>query len=142
MKIEEAEAFCPYYHRAVELIGRRWTGAILRAMLVGITRFSDLTETIPGLSDRMLSERLKELESEGLIFRSVIPETPVRIEYHLTEKGRSLFSVVEAVAAWAEEWLAGMPAAEIEALPPPEADQLLADTGRQAQAPSPLKASQ
>ena len=120
MKIEEPTAFCPYYHRAVELIGRRWTGAILRAMLVGISRFSDLTEAIPGLSDRMLSERLKELESEGLVVRSVIPETPVRIEYHLTEKGRSLFSVVEAVAAWAEEWLAGTHsgASESEAHPP------------------------
>ena len=105
MKIDETEAFCPYYHHAVELIGRRWTGAILRAMLVGVSRFSDLTETIPGLSDRMLSERLKELEAEGLVLRSVIPETPVRIEYHLTEKGRSLWSVVEAVSGWAEEWL-------------------------------------
>ena len=66
----------------------------------------DLAETIPGMSDRMLSERLKELEAEGLVIRSVIPETPVRIQYHLTEKGRSLWSVVEAVAGWAEEWLA------------------------------------
>src|SRR3989304_8868711 len=105
MKADDMGAFCPYYHRAVELIGRRWTGAILRAMLVGVSRFSDLTETIPGLSDRMLSERLKELEAEGLVLRSVIPETPVRIEYHLTEKGRSLWSVVEAVAGWAEEWV-------------------------------------
>jgi len=120
MKIHEAQAFCPYYHHAVELIGRRWTGAILRAMLVGVSRFSDLTETIPGLSDRMLSERLKELEAEGLVLRSVIPETPVRIEYHLTEKGRSLFSVVEAVAAWAEEWLARphSGATDAEAQPP------------------------
>ena len=106
MKIDEAHAFCPYYRHAVELIGRRWTGAILRAMLFGVTRFSDLAETIPGMSDRMLSERLKELEAEGLVIRSVIPETPVRIQYHLTEKGRSLWSVVEAVAGWAEEWLA------------------------------------
>jgi DNA-binding HxlR family transcriptional regulator len=105
MRIEEAEAFCPYYHRAVELIGRRWTGAILRAMLVGVSRFSDLTEAIPGLSDRMLSERLKALEAEGIIVRSVTPETPVRIEYLLTDKGRSLIPVVEAVAGWAEEWL-------------------------------------
>ena len=107
MKIEEAEAFCPYYHRAVELIGRRWTGAILRAMLVGVSRFSELTQAIPGLSDRMLSERLKELEAEGLAVRSVIPETPVRVEYHLTDKGRALWSVSEAVSGWAEEWLVG-----------------------------------
>jgi DNA-binding HxlR family transcriptional regulator len=99
-------AFCPLYHRAVELIGRRWTGAILRALLAGIERFSDLTAAIPGLSDRLLSERLKELEAEGIVSRLVIPETPVRIEYHLTEKGRALGSVVEAVSAWADVWLA------------------------------------
>ena len=107
MKTDEMGAFCPYYHRAVELIGRRWTGAILRAMLVGVYRFSDLTDAVPGLSDRMLSERLKELEAEGLVVRSVIPETPVRIEYRLTDKGRSLGSVIEAVSGWAGEWLAG-----------------------------------
>ncbi len=101
-----AGAFCPYFHRAVELIGRRWTGAILRAMLGGVVRFSDLTHIIPGLSDRMLSERLKELEAEGIVVRSVIPETPVRIEYHLTAKGRALGAVVEAVGDWAHDWLA------------------------------------
>ncbi|MGI8551325.1 MAG: winged helix-turn-helix transcriptional regulator [Dehalococcoidia bacterium] len=101
----DLHAFCPYFHRAVELIGRRWTGAILRALLSGVDRFSDLTETIPGLSDRMLSERLKELESEGIVVRKVIPETPVRIEYHVTTKGRALGSVVEAVSGWAQEWL-------------------------------------
>jgi DNA-binding HxlR family transcriptional regulator len=105
MKIQDPQAFCPLYHHAVELVGRRWTGAILRAMLYGVTRFSDLTETIPGVSDRMLSERLKELEAEGLVIRLVIPETPVRVEYHLTEKGRGLESVVEAVSGWATEWL-------------------------------------
>jgi DNA-binding HxlR family transcriptional regulator len=105
MKIQDPQAFCPLYHPAVELICRRWTGAILRAMLYGVTRFSDLTETIPGVSDRMLSERLKELEAEGLVIRLVIPETPVRVEYHLTEKGRGLESVVEAVSGWATEWL-------------------------------------
>ena len=107
MTINEAKAFCPYYHHAVELIGRRWSGAILRAMLAGVSRFSDHTETIPGLSDRMLSERLKELEAEGLTLRLVIPETPVRVEYHLTDKGRSLEFVVEAVSGWAEEWVTG-----------------------------------
>jgi len=127
MKVDESRAFYPYYHRAVELIGRRWTGAILRAMLFGVTRFSDLAETIPGLSDRTLSERLKELEAEGLVVRSVIPETPVRIEYHVTEKGRSLWSVVEAVAGWAEEWLAGTPSGASDA---------------EAQPPSPVRASQ
>ncbi len=103
-KQPESEAFCPHYHRAVELIGRRWTGAILRAMLSGLERFSDIAAAIPGMSDRMLSERLKELEAEGIAKRIVIPETPIRIEYHLTEKGQSLGSVVEAVSDWAHRW--------------------------------------
>ena len=98
-------AFCPQFHHAVELIGSRWTGAIVRAMLSGITRFSDLTNVIPGLSDRMLSERLKELEAEGVVVRTVIPETPVRVEYSLTEKGRALAGVVAAVSAWAGDWV-------------------------------------
>ena len=108
MKPESTHAegfFCPRYHHAVELIGRRWTGAIVRAMLGGVCRFSDLTQTVPGLSDRMLSERLKELEAEGIVERQVYPDTPVRIEYHVTEKGRALASVVDSIAAWAEAWL-------------------------------------
>lgn len=100
------QPFCPYYHVTVELIGRRWTGAILRALLQGVTRFGDLAATIPDMSDRMLSERLKELESEGIVVRRVIPEMPVRIEYHLTPKGRALESVVDAMLAWADTWLA------------------------------------
>lgn len=101
----ELGAFCPRYHQAVELVGRRWSGAILRAMLAGAFRFSELSETIPGMSDRLLSERLKEFEAEGLLERMVFPETPVRIEYRLTEKGQALLPVVEALATWAETWL-------------------------------------
>jgi len=97
---------CPFYHQAVELIGRRWTGAILQTMYDGETRFSEIALTIPGLSDRLLSERLKELEREGLVRRTVYPETPVRIEYHLTEKGRALGDVMGAIADWAHVWLA------------------------------------
>src|SRR5688500_6033426 len=97
-------AFCPVYHRAIELIGRRWTGAILRVLLSGPTRFSDIAAHIPGLSDRLLSERLKELEVEGIVVRTVYPEMPVRIEYALTEKGHALEGVIAAVSVWAETW--------------------------------------
>jgi DNA-binding HxlR family transcriptional regulator len=100
----ELSAFCGLYQRTVELIGRRWTGAIVRALLSGVTRFSDLSETVPGLSDRMLAERLKELEAAGIVLRTVIPETPVRVEYSLTAKGRDLHAVIQAVGAWAERW--------------------------------------
>lgn len=98
-------AFCPAYHRAVELIGRRWSGAILRVMLSGATRFSAIAAAVPGLSDRLLSERLKQLEAEGIVTRVVIPDTPVRVEYGLTEKGRALGDVVAAISDWAEAWL-------------------------------------
>jgi DNA-binding HxlR family transcriptional regulator len=98
-------AFCPKFHQAVELVGRRWTGAILRAMLAGSTRFSAIAETVPGMSDRMLAERLRELEEHGVVARTVIPETPVRIEYTLTEKGRELDAVVGVISGWAEKWV-------------------------------------
>lgn len=100
------ERVCPLYHRAVELVGRRWTGAILMVLLQGASRFTDIAQAVPGLSDRLLSERLKELEAEGIVTRTLHAETPVRIEYQLTDKGRDLSSVAEAVGEWAERWLA------------------------------------
>ena len=99
-------AFCPTYHRAIELIGRRWSGVILRAMLSGEARFSDIATAVPGLSDRLLSERLKELEAEGIVRRTVVPSTPVRVDYALTDKGLALHDVIVAVSDWAEHWLA------------------------------------
>jgi DNA-binding HxlR family transcriptional regulator len=72
--------------------------------MAGVSRFTDLAATVPGMSDRMLSERLKELEAEGVVLRRVVPETPVRIEYELTEKGRALQGVIEAVSEWASRW--------------------------------------
>ena len=101
------DTVCSYYHRAVELIGRRWTGVVLSALLDGSTRFSELRDAIPDISDRMLSERLKELEADGIVERTVIPETPVRVEYRLTDKGYALQGVVDAISAWASEWVAG-----------------------------------
>jgi DNA-binding HxlR family transcriptional regulator len=105
-------SLCPRYHHAIELIGRRWSGAILQVMRSGTVRFSDLAAAIPGLSDRMLSERLKELESERLIERRVIPETPVRVEYRLTPQGEALGTVLDAVMAWAHDWLTDVPQAD------------------------------
>jgi DNA-binding HxlR family transcriptional regulator len=102
---DQLASFCPRYHRAVELVGRRWTGAIIRVLLQGRARYHELRDAIPDISDRMLSERLRELEQEGVIERSVVPETPVRVEYDLTEKGRALEPVVRAIAKWAERWI-------------------------------------
>lgn len=97
-------SFCPAYTQAIEIIGRRWTGAIVRAMLAGATRFSEISAAIPGLSDRLLSERLKELEAEGLVQRNVVPSTPVRVDYVLTPKGQDLGRVVHAVIDWVTDW--------------------------------------
>jgi DNA-binding HxlR family transcriptional regulator len=102
---EDLSPFCSMYSRAIEIIGRRWTGAILRALMTGHTRFNDVAHTVPGLSDRLLSERLKELEAEGIIIRTVTPSTPVRVEYVLTDSGEALLPVVQSVAGWAEHWL-------------------------------------
>ena len=102
-------AFCPSFHHAIELIGRRWTGVILRAMLSGEARFSDIASVVPGLSDRLLSERLKELEAEGIVKRTVVASTPVRVDYALTEKGQALNNVIVAISSWAEQWLEPQP---------------------------------
>src|SRR3954447_26741848 len=96
---------CAKFHRAVELIGGRWTGAVIRLLLTERMRFAELRGSIPEISDRMLSERLRELESEGIVARIVVPETPVRVEYELTEKGRALEQALCAVGRWAEKWV-------------------------------------
>jgi len=97
-------ALCGRYHRAIELVGRRWTGAIVYLLLRSRCRFATLRDAIPDITDRMLSERLQKLEKEGIVQRTVVPETPVRVEYALTKKGRDLASAIDAMAAWAERW--------------------------------------
>lgn len=125
----QRSAFCPRYHHAIEIVGRRWSGAIVRALLAGDHRFSQIRATIPGLSDRLLSERLKELEAEGIVERIVEPSTPVRIDYQLTEKGRALAGVVDAVSAWADTWLPATPASSDEDPAGNEGDEA-GDAGR------------
>ena len=98
---------CGLYHRAVELVGKRWTGAILLVLLDGPLRFSQIRQLVPALSDRLLSERLKELEAEGIVERRVVGGVPVRVEYELTPKGRALEPSVRALKAWARDWLSG-----------------------------------
>src|SRR4051812_43734891 len=98
---------CPYYHEAIELIGRRWTGAIVGVLLNRTTlRFGEIAQAVPELSDRLLSERMKELEARGLVLRTVLPGRPVRVEYGLTEMGRELAPAVRELERWARRWLA------------------------------------
>jgi len=96
---------CPYYHAAVEMLGKRWTGAIVQALLDGPMRFSALSQAIPQISDRLLSMRLKELEAGGLVARRVWDDAPVRVEYELTPKGKALGPTVTELRRWAREWL-------------------------------------
>ena len=95
---------CLQFHKAIELIGRKWTGAIVFLLLKGPSRFTTLREAIPDITDRMLSERLQQLEREGIVERTVVPETPVRVEYALTKKGRALGLTFDAIVDWAHKW--------------------------------------
>jgi DNA-binding HxlR family transcriptional regulator len=97
-------SFCPTFAHAVELLGRRWTGALARALLPGPLRFSELARALPGVSDRALSQRLKELEAEGVVARRVDTGSPVRVAYELTEKGAALEQVVAQIDRWAHDW--------------------------------------
>jgi DNA-binding HxlR family transcriptional regulator len=96
---------CPKYESAAEVLGKKWTGLIIRVMLGGPKRFRDIKEQIPEMSDKMLTDRMKELESLGILTRTVYPEMPVRIEYELTEKGRNLEEVIQSIQSWGESWM-------------------------------------
>jgi DNA-binding HxlR family transcriptional regulator len=95
---------CTAFHAAIELIGRRWTGAIIFLLLRSRSRYATLRDAIPDITDRMLSERLQELEQEGIVERTVLPESPVRVEYSLTRKGQALATAVDAIGEWAHKW--------------------------------------
>jgi DNA-binding HxlR family transcriptional regulator len=99
------ECCCSAYHQAIELIGKRWTGAIVFVLLDGPLRFSEVKVLVPEISDRLLSERMKELEAEGIVQRNVMDAMPVRVEYRLTEKGRALEPAVRSLKVWARSWL-------------------------------------
>ncbi|MGO9973144.1 MAG: winged helix-turn-helix transcriptional regulator [Solirubrobacteraceae bacterium] len=99
---------CPLYHEAVELVGRRWTGAIIRVLMdtARPMRFSEIGQSVPELSDRLLSERMKELESRGIVKRQVIPGPPVRVQYSLSPMGLELEPALSELQRWAARWLA------------------------------------
>lgn len=96
---------CPKYEAAMELLGKKWTGLIIRVLLGGPKRFKDIKKQIPDMSDRMLTERMKELEHIGVLKRNVYPETPVRIEYELSSMGQDLETVIQSIQHWGERWM-------------------------------------
>jgi DNA-binding HxlR family transcriptional regulator len=103
---EARPACCPHFHRAVELVGKRWTGAILYVLLHSDAplRFSEIAHAVPDLSDRLLSERMKELERCGIVDRTVAATSPVRVEYALTDRGRDLEPALAELKSWADRW--------------------------------------
>lgn len=101
---EPAAGVCPHFHAAIELIGKRWTGAIVFALTEGPLRFGELARAVPGLSDRLLSQRLRELEQEGLVEREVEAASPVRVTYSLTDVGHELRPAIAELKSWAQRW--------------------------------------
>jgi DNA-binding HxlR family transcriptional regulator len=99
-----SEQVCPDFHAAIELVGRRWAGAILWALSERPRYFAELGASVPGISDRLLSRRLRELEASGLVARKVQEGNPPRVSYSLTEKGRALEPVLAALQDWARSW--------------------------------------
>lgn len=100
----EPTEVCPHFHAAIELIGKRWSGAILGALADGPLRFAELIRSVPGLSDRLLSERLRELEANGLVERFVEEQAPVKVVYSLTELGAELAPILFDLRRWACRW--------------------------------------
>jgi DNA-binding HxlR family transcriptional regulator len=96
---------CPKYAAAFELLGKRWIGMIIKVLFEGTCRFKDLNEEIPNISQKVLTDRLKELEEHGIVSREVLDEKPVKVLYSLTKKGRELEQVMDAVQDWAEKWV-------------------------------------
>ncbi len=97
-------SYCPRFQHWAEVVGRRWNGAILRVLLAGASRYSEIRREIPGLSDRLLSERLRELEREGLVRRDVADRQPVEVRYALTGRGKQLEPVLLGLAEWVRRW--------------------------------------
>jgi len=95
---------CSLYHRAIEMVGKRWTGAILMVMMEGPVRFSEIRQLVPDLSDRLLSERLKELEVDNIVARRQACDSPSCVRYELTEKGRAPEPAVRALKRWAHAY--------------------------------------
>ena len=110
---------CRRFQMAVEATGRKWTASILLAGARGAERFSEYRSLVDGISDRLLSLRLKELEQEGLMLREVIATTPVQVRYHLSPAGRELIAVLHPLVRWGTKWRSTPARADTESVPAP-----------------------
>ena len=100
----QPEELCPAVEKAFDVLGRKWTGLIIRELSGGSRHFCDMEKGIPSLSARMLTERMRELEAAGIVQRTVETGSPVRTSYELTEKGRALIPVMRGIEQWARAW--------------------------------------
>ena len=103
--ILSGDCICPRFEKTFTILGKKWTGLIIEVLLVDNRRFKDISEQISGVSDRVLVERLKELEEEGIVLRTENEEGPIKVMYSLTEKGRSLEKVMAEIQTWADKWI-------------------------------------
>jgi len=98
------DELCRRFQASIEFIGKRWTGGIMMAIREGADRFSEIGATVTGLSDRLLAQRLKELEAADMIERVVVATTPVQVRYRLTERGIDLMDSLQPVVMWDQRW--------------------------------------
>ncbi|MCA1828614.1 MAG: winged helix-turn-helix transcriptional regulator [Myxococcales bacterium] len=96
---------CQRFHTAADLLGKRWTALIVQALITRPRRYCELVQALDAVSERMLIQRLKELERAGVIQRRVLDERPVGVEYRLTNMGRGLGRVVDELERWADQWI-------------------------------------
>jgi DNA-binding HxlR family transcriptional regulator len=102
--VKEEAPLCPSVEAAFNLLGRKWAGLVIHVLASGSLRFCELERAIPGVSARVLTERMKELEAEGIVSRTVDTGTPVRVTYGLTDKGKALVPVMRGIERWARSW--------------------------------------
>ena len=104
VKARISDEECRRFQSSLELVGKRWSSGILLAVAQGATRFTEIVAAVSGLSDRLLAQRVRELQAAGLLERQVIATTPVQVRYHLTDRGADLIRSLQPLVAWGERW--------------------------------------
>lgn len=105
--MQRSISVCPKLEKAFQILGKKWNGLIIEVLLNGETHFSTISGSIPELSDRMLSARLRELEEMGIIERLIDTGYPIQVTYRLSKMGRELKPILDEVHNWADKWYSG-----------------------------------
>lgn len=104
-QIDTNSIICPKYEHTFQILGKRWNGLIIEVLHQKDCRFSELAREIEELSDRVLTERLKELEHEGIVEKNMLCPDKIKFTYRLTEKGEALAKATDGLKEWAEKWV-------------------------------------